>query len=68
MQNVWTDYSNSNSEHKHHIPLGCKEVKVENIKIETLLIRIKTNLKSLKDVTSIWITGGEPLWTITVMI
>jgi MoaA/NifB/PqqE/SkfB family radical SAM enzyme len=57
------DYSNSLiPEHKHLHSLGLrKEVKVENIKNRNFInTYLKQNPESLKDVTSIWITGGEP--------
>tara|TARA_E500000331_G_scaffold319793_1_gene332781 strand:+ start:141 stop:1238 length:1098 start_codon:yes stop_codon:yes gene_type:complete len=58
------DYSNSLiPEHKHLHSLGLgKKVKTETIKNRNFInTYLKQKPESLKDVTSIWITGGEPL-------
>ena len=58
------DYSNSLiPEHKHLHSLGLgKKVKTETIKNRNFInTYLRQKPESLKDVTSIWITGGEPL-------
>ena len=58
------NYSNSLiPEHKHLHSLGLgKKVKTETIKNRNFInTYLRQKPESLKDVTSIWITGGEPL-------